>query len=421
MSLSWNTIDEIAQQYGDSFYLLNPTLFEANYQRFLAAFQSEYSNSQIAYSYKTNYTPLLCQLVQSMGGYAEVVSGMEYDLALRVGVPAVRIIFNGPYKQLSDFKRALLNGSIVNLDSNYEVNMLAVLAAQHPQKNFKVGIRCNFCIGAEHYSRFGFDLETENFQTTLQTLRAIPNSRIAGIHCHFLAPERSAAAYASIAEQMISIAASKFSHEKLDFIDIGGGFFSPMRPELQAQFPFKVPSFEEYGHAIASVFARAYPEQNRPELILEPGISIVANTMQFAAKIIDLKPTGERHVALAAASQYDIKPTLSPRNLPITVYSSPDENMTAQRQTFDIVGSSCMEGDCLYRGYQGELKPGDYVVFDNVGAYTNVLRPPFINPAPPILAYTSRHEVATIRRRETTDDVFSSYSFTAFEQSVPTV
>ncbi|HIG64313.1 MAG TPA: decarboxylase, partial [Methyloprofundus sp.] len=51
MSLSWNTIDEIAQQYGDSFYLMNPTLFEANYQRFLAAFQSEYQNSRIAYSY----------------------------------------------------------------------------------------------------------------------------------------------------------------------------------------------------------------------------------------------------------------------------------------------------------------------------------------------------------------------------------
>ncbi|MEO1883834.1 MAG: hypothetical protein ABGX71_09780 [Methyloprofundus sp.] len=420
MSLSWNTINAIAQQYGDSFYLLTPSRFEANYQRFLAAFQSEYQNSRIAYSYKTNYTPLLCQLVQKMGGYAEVVSGMEYDLALRIGVPAERIIFNGPYKQLGDFKRALLSSSIVNLDSSYELTMLTTLAAEHLQQNFKVGIRCNFSIGAEHHSRFGFDVGTASFQTTLQTLRAMPNCRIAGIHCHFLAPERSAAAYASIAEQMIAIASSEFSQENLDFIDIGGGFFSPMRPELQVQFPFDVPSFEEYGHAIASVFARAYPEQNGPELILEPGISIAANTMQFAAKIIDLKPAGDRLIALAAASQYDIKPTLSPRNLPITVYPSVAKNMSTQRQTFDIVGSSCMESDCLYRGYQGELKPGDYVVFDNVGAYTNVLRPPFINPAPPILSYSSKHEIKVIRRRETTDDIFSSYSFTAFEQGVPT-
>ncbi|NYT46843.1 MAG: hypothetical protein H0A75_03595 [Candidatus Methanofishera endochildressiae] len=218
---------------------------------------------------------------------------------------------------------------------------------------------------------------------------------------------------------MITIASSEFSQEKLDFIDIGGGSFSPMRPELQAQFPFKVPSFEEYGHAIASVFARAYPEQNGPELILEPGISIAANTMQFAAKIIDLKPAGDRLIALAAASQYDIKPTLSPRNLPITVYSSAAENMPAQRQTFDIVGSSCMESDCLYRGYQGELKPGDYVVFDNVGAYTNVLRPPFINPAPPILSYSSKHEVKVIRRRETTDDIFSGFPFPALGAGAP--
>lgn len=415
MNLSWKKIDAIAEQYGDSFYLLDPARFESNYQCFLTAFQSVYRKSQIAYSYKTNYTPLLCQLVQKMGGYAEVVSGMEYQLALRIGVPAERIIFNGPYKQPDDFNRALQNGSIVNLDSSYELTMLTALAAQNPQQNYKVGIRCNFFIGAEQSSRFGFDIQTENFHTTLETLRSISNCRIAGIHCHFLAPERSAEAYASIAKQMINIAKSELSKETLDFIDIGGGFFSPMRPELQAQFPFKVPTFEEYGHAIASVFANAYPGQSGPELILEPGISIAANTMQFAARILDMKLAGERHIALAAASQYDIKPTLSPRNLPITVYPSSAESMHAQSQSFDIVGSSCMEGDRLYKGYQGELKAGDYVVFDNVGAYTNVLRPPFINPAPPILAYHSNHEVEIIRRRETVDDIFCSYSFTALE------
>jgi arginine utilization protein RocB len=36
---------------------------------------------------------------------------MEYDLALRIGVPAERIIFNGPYKQLSDFKRKNVGNS----------------------------------------------------------------------------------------------------------------------------------------------------------------------------------------------------------------------------------------------------------------------------------------------------------------------
>lgn len=409
MNLSWKTINSIAQQYGDSFYLLDLKKFQENHQNFLAAFQSVYANSQIAYSYKTNYTPRLCERVQSLGGYAEVVSGMEYDLALRIGVPAARIIFNGPYKQATDFKRALLNGSIINLDGSYEVKRLAALATQFPHMPFKVGVRCNFAVGAQQFSRFGFDVEKEDFQTILQTLRNIPNCQIAGIHCHFLAPGRSAEAYASIAQKMIDIAATKFTHEKLEFIDLGGGFFSPMRADLQQQFPYPIPSFAEYGAAIAGVFASTYSGSDAPELILEPGISIAANTMQFAAKIIDLKLAGKRKIALAAASQYDIKPTLSSRNLPITVFSSP--NGEAKEQQLDIVGSSCMEGDCLYHEYQGKLKIGDYVVFDNVGAYTNVLRPPFINPAPPILSCPAPGEIDVIRRRETTEDIFTTYVF----------
>lgn len=409
MSLSWNTINDIARQYGDSFYLLDLARFEENYQHFLAAFQSVYTHSQIAYSYKTNYTPRICQQVQKMGGYAEVVSGMEYDLARRIGVPAGRIIFNGPYKQMADFECALLNGSMVNLDADYEIKLLATLAAQHPHKTFKVGVRCNFAIGAPQFSRFGFDVTADSFQTSLQSLRKIANCQIAGIHCHFLAPERSAAAYGSIAAQMIHIARTKFAADPLEFIDLGGGFFSPMRPDLQKQFPFPIPSFDEYGLAIASVFAEAYPDEAGPELILEPGISLTADTMKFAAKIIALKPAGERQLALAAASQYDIKPTLSPRNLPVTVLSSAGEQ--AQTNQFDIVGSSCMEGDILFRDFQGKLKAGDYVVFDNVGAYTNVLRPPFINPAPPILSCSSPDKIEVIRRRETTEDIFSTYSF----------
>jgi hypothetical protein len=145
---------------------------------------------------------------------------------------------------------------------------------------------------------------------------------------------------------MIAIARSEFSQEKLDFIDIGGGFFSPMRPELQAQFPF----------------------------IILAGSSQCDKTISCRLQIYDF--CGKLHGV------------------------GSDGNPRLQYQLRTIL----------------QLKPGDYVVFDNVGAYTNVLRPPFINPAPPILSYSSKHEVKVIRRRETTDDIFSSYSFTAFEQ-----
>jgi len=407
--INWQRLNDLNAQFGDSFYLIDLEKFQQNYQDFLAAFRSVYRKSQIAYSYKTNYTPRLCQLVQAMGGYAEVVSGMEYDLAIRIGVPPEQIIFNGPYKQQIDFERALLSGSVVNLDAAYEVKWLCALAERFPEKILRTGIRCNFSIGMEELSRFGFFVESNDFEEIVHTLKNVSNCQIVGLHCHFLASERSAETYAAITQQMVNIALTTFADVGLEFIDIGGGFFSPMTQELKKQFPYPIPTFSEYGKAIAEVFKSSFPDENGPELILEPGISITANAMKFVTKVIDLKTVKDRQLALVAGSRYDIKPTLSPRNLPMTLFSAPLGEST--KNVFDIVGSTCMEGDCLYTGYNGEIKATDYLVFDNVGSYTNVLRPPFINPAAAILSLSSSEEIEVVRHRETVDDVFSTYTF----------
>lgn len=412
---SWEQLEHLSAQYGESFYLLDLSRFQANYQAFLQAFQAVYAKSQIAYSYKTNYTPRLCQLVRDYGGYAEVVSGMEYGLALKIGVAAQRIIFNGPYKQENDLTHALLSGSVVNLDSVYEVEQVKILAARFPRYHFRLGLRCNFDIGVAQRSRFGFDVNSADFTAIAQSLRELPNCRIVGLHCHFLAPERSATAYANIAQRMLQLALNEFAQDELAFIDIGGGFYSSMPLALQQQFAHPIPSFNDYGAAIAGVFARQFPQHDGPELILEPGLALVADAMQFVAKTIDVKNLGQRQVALVAGSIYDIKPTLNTRNLPLNIVASPGESLS--NQGLDIVGYTCMENDCLYSAFDGSLKRRDYVVFDNVGAYTTVLRPPFIYPAPPILARTADGSIEVLRRRDTPDDVFAAYSFNEMDSN----
>jgi diaminopimelate decarboxylase len=78
----------------------------------------------------------------------------------------------------------------------------------------------------------------------------------------------------------------------------------------------------------------------------------------------------------------------------------------------DIVGYTCMEHDCLYRGYSGALALDDYIVFDNVGAYTTVMKPPFIRPSPAMIAYNSElQKFEIIKRQEELSDVFSTYVF----------
>lgn len=413
VNLSWQLLHDLERLAGDAFYLLDLSRFESNYQEFRNAFCSVYSNSQIAYSYKTNYTPRLCQMVNALGGYAEVVSRMEYDLAVRIGVPPERVIFNGPLKRAADLEVALLAGAFVNLDSYYEADVVAQIAAASPGQPLTIGLRCNFDIGAPAVSRFGFDVFRPEFRSLLASLGKLENCRIIGLHCHFLAPQRSAEAYGGIARQMLAIADEHFDTERLRFIDLGGGFFSHMSESFKAQFDHPIPSFADYAQAIASPFAARFGQRGGPALILEPGLALTADIMKMVTKTIDVKQVQSRTMALLSSSIYEIKPTLSPRNLPIHLVRAPTGRLSPTvMQKIDLVGYTCMEGDCLYQGFEGALAPGDYVVFENVGAYTNVLKPPFINPAPPIIGYdgaTGRFEV--IRRREEMNDLFATYVF----------
>ena len=82
------TLDQLKSlesQFGSPMYLFREEDFVNNYKEFVDCFNKHYSKYQLSYSYKTNYTPYICKLVKSLGGYAEVVSDMECGLALAVG------------------------------------------------------------------------------------------------------------------------------------------------------------------------------------------------------------------------------------------------------------------------------------------------------------------------------------------------
>ncbi|HEY9670759.1 MAG TPA: hypothetical protein V6D11_04895 [Waterburya sp.] len=411
MELSWQIIHQLEKEYGDSFYLLNISQFENNYREFLQAFRSIYLNSNIGYSYKTNYTPRLGQSVNSLGGYAEVVSQMEYDIAISIGVPPSRIIFNGPLKERENIENAIQAGSIVNLDSLPEVFMVEDLARRRPDHQITVGLRCNFDIGTSRISRFGFDVEAGELDYIFKRLGSLDNCFIAGLHCHFSTSQRSLDSYALRTQKILELSEYYFKDKQPEFIDIGGGFFGKMDDNLSKQFDCHIPSYHEYAEAIATQFRDRFTQNSGPELILEPGVAIVADVMTFVGKVVVVKTIRSRKIALVTGSIHNIKPTLTDKRKPVKVYKNPDNtNQEKLINSVDFVGYTCMEHDCLYEDYQGEIGSGDYVVFENVGAYTTVFKPPFIRPNPPIISYDSiLDEYALSRRRETSHDVLCTY------------
>ncbi len=423
MNLSYELLQRLEDTCGDSFYLADLQRFRANFAALAGAFRRHYAATLLAYSYKTNYTPRLCRIVDELGGLAEVVSELELSLARRLGIDPARVIVNGPGKSDALLRDALLAGALVNLDSLLEARLAAAIARSHPRRVFRVGLRCNLRIAGAPASRFGFDVSSSDFAAALALLRATGNCDVGGLHCHFVTPQRQPGDYKAMVQAMTLLASRHFSVGTLRFVDLGGGFMSPMDDSLRQQFPYPVPKFSDYADAIAPDFAAFAAGAGTPLLILEPGMALVADAVQFVAKVVDVKDVLGQRIAVASASVYDIQPTRSERQLPMTIVRasgldshSPERaglaaRVDAQPRAIEITGRSCMEDDRLQR-LSGTLDPGDYLVFANAGAYSNVLRPPFISPCPPMVAVdAATGEFEVIKRRETADDVFAAYVF----------
>ena len=409
MELSYDLLKKIAENYGESFYLLDSKQFRRNFLELQEAFRKIYPKTYIAYSYKTNYIPALCKIVDELGGYAEVVSDMEVEIAKRVGVSPEKIIFNGPYKDWETAKTLLLQGGCVNIDSLYEIEPIQKLAEENTDKMLHIGIRCNFPINDGLLSRFGIDTDSEVFQKALLLLHDNKNIILEELHCHF--SSRKLETWPPRAQGMIDIVKNQLGVIP-EHIDLGGGLFGKMGEALKMQFDSYIPCYEEYAKAVATIMNDAFSEEeNKPKLFIEPGSALVGDAMKFVAKVINIKEIRGKSIGTVLGSIYNINPTLNTKNPPIAVYHK-EENNVRQYKDLDFGGYTCIESDYLYRHYNGELAVGDYVVFDNVGSYSIVLKPPFILPNFAIVDCSEDvGDVRLIKRAEVFDDLFHTYMF----------
>lgn len=408
MQLDFETLAKLAMEHGDAFYLLDLEGFRANLRELAGEFRRIHPKTSLGYSYKTNYTPLLCRAADEEGCYAEVVSGLEYDMAARLGVAPERVIFNGPLKSPDEIERALLAGSTVNVDSIVEIEAIEHVARKSPDVCLRVGVRCNFALEEDHSSRFG--IPVDQLGAALDRLRALPRTRV-GLHCHFSA-HRSAEAFRRRTERMLDLADAHFRDAPPASIDVGGGFFGRMPEELRAHFGTDVPSYRDYAEAVASVVAARYGGDDAPELVLEPGASVVADAIQFVARVTSLKQLGARKVAVCTGSIQNVKAMPGPSKPPMRAVRDTREHARPTLEgPVEVTGYTCMEFDVMQTEYPGTLALGDFLVFQNVGAYTTVFKPPFIRAAPPILAYGGESGTfTTARRAETLEDVLATYA-----------
>lgn len=412
--LSDEQVKNLILDFGSPLYVFHAEEFKKNYIALLNEFRNIYPRYNIAYSYKTNYTPAICTLVKSLGGLAEVVSDMEYRLAKKIGYNNGDIIYNGPVKGEGMYEH-LLAGGVVNVDNLDELGNIIEFTRKNPEKTFKLALRVNIDIGQGFISRFGLDAyENEDVQSELEIaikkIKVESNVKLVGLHCH-VGRSRNITAWENRVRIMFKLIDRYFDYAP-EFIDFGSGMNSVMEPELAEQFSGHIPSFSEYAAVVARAMQEKYGNlhaDEQPVLYSEPGTTLVSGNMSFLGTVLSIKKVKNKQYITFDCSSGNMGDICHLKQLPITVYHN--EGKIVRCQKADFVGYTCLEHDVMYKEYCGDIAVGDIVQFRNIGSYSNVFKPPFILPNCAIVEINGKGESKLIKEREDVDYIFEKYIF----------
>lgn len=400
----------LSSTYGDAFFVFDQDLFDANLSAFRDSFASRYNGHvALGYSFKTNYTPVVCSRVLHFGGYAEVVSSLEYQHAVKLGFPSERIIFNGPWKATDFFEASLLAGSLVNIDNDFDVSRLSAICDHNPDRLFRCCIRLNPS-DSSTISRFGFDVNSPSFGHVLSRLESIPNLLVTGIHIHL--PFRSLDSFRARSNFLVEIYTQLAARFPLQVCNIGGGFMGLLPDKLSTDLGIPQVTFQEYASLICSILNAGFEKSSLPypTLFFEPGTALVSNTFSFFTKVLTTKSVSTKNFALVAGSIFDISPNARFQNLPVVIHNRLDHQALSMPIDYEVCGFTCIESDVLTPIIHGSINSGDYLEYLNVGSYSIVMRPPFILPSFPIVS-KSGDLFTLVRRQQVYDDLFASFVF----------
>ncbi len=361
----------LAARYGTPLYLLDTSRVVSAMEGLRRGLARHYSAAEVTYSVKTNYLAAILRKVLQAGYRLEVVSRHEWELAKRAGAGPRQLLLNGPVKSLADLRDCYQQGVSVNLDSLDELTLAGEIGT--PERPFAVGLRVAARLSNGTLSRFGINFEDPAQVERVRT--AGPGVRVVGLHLHH-SSRRDARSYGDRLDRLVEVA------EQLEltpeYLDIGGGIASAPPPEVAARMSYPIDTQEEWAEYVGR-YAQQKLGAGGPKLIVEPGIGVLAESMNYVTSVVSVKPG----LAVCDGSMFDVNPLRS--SIPPPCRLLAEDRVSEETKLY---GGTCMEIDCVGT-LSARPRVGDRVVVSNVGAYSACLAPEFIVPPAAVYAVDS--------------------------------
>ncbi|HRD68506.1 MAG TPA: hypothetical protein PK657_00020 [Legionella sp.] len=351
----------LGKQFGTPLYVFNPQQLKRNVAAYLKLVGEA---ARIAYPVKANPSLAVLQELNKLGCGADCASNAEVNLAQQAGITIDRIIYNTPCPDLDLALFLLKNKGKVVIDS---LEFLYELAEEINSESFSgdVLIRINPAINlsaqqsteaqkilAHGSSQAKFGIAAED----LLLLKELP-LKIRGLHMHAGSRINNLENFAVMIQYLHEIAQKlQYKGQKIEIINIGGGLGIPYTEE-------------DFFPDISALAERLSPLMHKHKIyMVEPGNSLIGNTMGLITKIRQLKQIRGKRWGIIDVGCDQLINQIALRT-PHQILNQ-EHRPLSNNGSDSLGGPLCFAGDViLERTDLANLKKGDTVFIQHTGAY----------------------------------------------------
>jgi diaminopimelate decarboxylase len=368
-------LTDVAAQFGTPTYVYDLDAMAASAASLTCAFGSH--PHLIAYAMKANSAAPVLATFRDGGCGADVVSGGELALALRVGFAPRKIVMSGVAKSDDELDFAIQHQiGAIQVESREELARIvgrARTAKQRPRVSLRVNPGVEE-LNTHKYIRTGHDEAKFGIATgdAKGCLQEFPNElELVGLTVHVGSQFTDTAGYLRAADVLFGLAAALRARFALEFVDTGGGFGI---------------DYGEGCDASPADFVRETLARQRQHgladlaLHVEPGRALVGAHGLLLTRLIQQKHSSERSWWMVDAGMNDLlRPALYQARHRIGPVVNPsalfavraEETLTARPTTrlVRVVGPVCESSDDFGEYLLPEEPPSELLAIHDVGAY----------------------------------------------------
>ena len=394
--ISDESLLEFAKEYGTPLYVYDGDLVVERYRDLFKFIP--YDRLKIHYALKANYNPGLLTLLRDAGAGLDTVSPGEVVYALKLGFPRERIIYTANNMTDAEFEQVLAMDVVMNIGS---LSRLRKIAKQHPGMKLCLRFNPDVCDGDNEKTMTGGDLT--KFGILLESVEEVKalvkegNLRVIGLHEHTGSGLQHAESVYQSMDNLMAIATPE-NFPDLEFLDFGGGFKVPYKPEERRV------DYVAMGAEIARRFTAFTARYGRRlDMLFEPGKYMVAEAGHLLTEVNTIKHNRTRVIAgCDSGFPQLIRPVLYGAYHQIRNLSNP----AGKPVVYDVCGNICETGDRFAEQRElPEIREYDILAIGNAGAYCYSMGGVYnLRPMPGEIV-VSGGKVVSERRKLTTEEL----------------